>query len=181
MKTMNSAALTEFQHACQQHFVCYTFALSGLEDHVGKLASIAADHEKNLIVGTGHPDEGHWHASMKIRDIVARSQKDGIFADQIAKAFVTVMYSEWDEYYRQRAAHEIAVSAKAIQCDLMGDLRLVRNCIVHKKSVVTDEHTKLKELEWSVSPGSLRITGEMFSKLVDQINRMVLRVAKNTS
>ncbi len=54
----------------------------------------------------------------------------------------------------------------------MGDLRLVRICIVHGKSVVTTEHTKLKELKWQLAPGEFRITNDMFSGLIDQINKM---------
>ena len=62
----------------------------------------------------------------------------------------------------------------------MGDLRLIRHCIVHNKSIVTNENTKLKELKWSLSPGELKITKDMFSRLLDQINHMLVRVEKET-
>jgi hypothetical protein len=174
-----SKAVTEFQHSCQRYYVCYTFSASGLEEHAKKLASIAPDHQKNLIVGTGHPDEGHWHASIKIGDAIDSSKKDGVFADKIAKSFLTAMYSEWDEYYRHRLAEETGAAAKSIKCDLMGDLRLMRHCVVHNKSIVTDEPTKLKELKWPLSPGPLTITKEMLSGLIDQINQMVVHLEKN--
>ena len=172
----SSPAITEFQHSCQKYFICYTFAVSGLEDYAKKLASLTKDHTKNLIVGTGHPDKGQWHASIKISEAINSSQKNGVFADKIAKSFVTAMYSEWDEYYRQKLAQEAAVTAKSVQCDLMGDLRLIRHCIVHSKSTITDEHKKLKQLRWSLSPGTFTITKEMLSTLIDQVNHMLVRI-----
>jgi hypothetical protein len=64
------------------------------------------------------------------------------------------------------------VSHKGVRSDLMGDLRLIRHCIVHNKSVITSEPEKLKDLKWQLAPGELRITYDMFSGLIDQINRM---------
>jgi hypothetical protein len=178
---LNSQAITEFQHSCQKYFICYTFSVSGLEEHAKKLASLTQGHTKNLVVGTGPPEEGQWHASIKISEVIKSSQKNGVFADKIAKSFVTAMYSEWDEYYRHKLAREASVTAKSIQCDLMGDLRLIRHCIVHSKSTVTDEHRKLKQLRWSLLPGSLIITKEMLSTLIDQINQMSARIESEPS
>jgi hypothetical protein len=174
-----SQAITDFQHACQKYFVCYTFSAGGLQDYAKKLASHSPDFDKHVIVGTGHPDEKRWHAAIRIGEAIDSSQADGVFPDKIAKSFVTAMYSEWDEVFRHRVASEIGTNAKAIRSDLMGDLRLIRHCIVHNKSTITHEHERLKELKWQLSPGKLTITKEMFSSLIDQINTMVVRMEPN--
>src|SRR5438876_5259041 len=143
-----SQAITDFQRSCQKYFVCYTFTAAGLQDHAKKLASHSPDFDKQLIVGTGHPEEKRWHAAIRIGEAIDSSQANGVFPDKIAKAFVTAMYSERDEVYRHRVAGEAGVSFKAVKCDLMGDLRLIRHCVVHNKSTITDEQKKLKELKW---------------------------------
>jgi hypothetical protein len=58
----------------------------------------------------------------------------------------------------------------------MGDIRLIRHCILHNKSIVTEKYAAFKELSWQLSPGPLVITDEMFKTLIDQINRMQVRV-----
>jgi hypothetical protein len=170
-----SQALTDFQLSCQKYFMCYYFSVSGLEKHAKELAARSPEPDTRMILGTGHPDEKRWHAAMNIGEIMESSQANGVFPDRIAKSFVTAIYSEWDEVVRHRIASECGTSAKAIRSDLMGDLRLIRHCIVHKRSVVTNEHQKLKELKWQLSPGQLTITKGMFSSLIDQINKMLVQ------
>ena len=171
-----SQAIVDFQSSCQKYFVCYSFSVNGLEDNALKLASITVDREKLLIVGA-HPDTGHWHAKIKIQEAIDSSQQDSVFADKIAKSFITAMYSEWDEYYRHRLAEEVGVPAGTLKCDLMGDLRLIRHCIVHNKAIITDEQTRIKQLGWPLIPGSLSVTRDMLSLLIDQINRMTVTIA----
>ena len=176
-----SQAITDFQLSCQQYFICYFFAATGIWDHGKKLASNSPNHDAQFFLGTGHPNEGHLHAAMKIREAIDSSQPNGAFADKIAKSFIVAIYSEWDEVYRHRLAAEASANSKLVRCDLMGDLRLIRHCIVHNKSMITDEHKKLKELKWQLSPGVLKITKDMFSLLVDQINAMIVRVEPDSS
>jgi hypothetical protein len=176
-----SQALTDFSLSCQKYFVCYTFSDFGLQEYAKNLASHSRNHDKTLIVGTGHPDEKRWHATLRIGEAINSSQANGVFSDKIAKAFVVSMYSEWDEVYRPRLAAEVGTNTKAVKSDLMGDLRLIRHCVVHNKSKITDEHNKLKELKWQLSPGHLTITKEMFSSLLDQINKMIVRVEPRES
>ena len=172
----NSQAITEFQLSCQKYFMCYVVASQGLTERADKIAVHSPDRSKTIYIGRGHPDEGNWQGSINIGEFLDHSAQNGQFSDQIAKSFVTAMYSEWEELYRHKIANEVGASQKSVKCNLMGDLRLIRICIVHSKSVITAEHEKLKELEWSLAPGELRITTDMFSGLIDQINRMQVRI-----
>jgi len=112
-----------------------------------------------------------------IGEVIESSKTDGIFSDKIAKSFMTAMYSEWEEVCRPQIAAEEGITADKVTCNLMGDLRLIRNCIVHKKSTVTNERARLKELKWSLAPGKLRIDADMFAVLIDQINHMTVNTA----
>jgi len=169
-------AIIDFQLSCQRYYICYCFAANGVEHGADKFGMLKPDRSKTLFVGTGHPDDGKWHGRINIGEYLDSSKKNGVFSDAIAKAFVCAIYSSWDEYYRHAIATEVGVKQKQVRSDLMGDLRHVRNCIVHKKSVVTDEPGKIKELSWPLIPGPLIVTDEMFRDLLDQINRMVVEV-----
>ncbi len=171
-----SKAITDFQLACQKHFICFSFGEFGLANFRKKLLDHSPNLESRLHVGTGHPNTGTWHASIKMGEAIESSQTNGKFTDMIAKAFIVVIYSEWDELYRHRLASEAEADPSLVKCDLMGDLRLIRHCIVHNKSILEHEHEKFKELKWQLSSGVLVVTREMFSSLIDQINQMVVRV-----
>jgi hypothetical protein len=173
MEGTHSAAITGFQKLCQQHFTCVAFAFVGLEKVAQLLDGLVPDNDADLYIGSGPPDEGHAHSQMNMRDAIAQARTDGGFGSQIAKAMLVLIYSEWDETYRGKHAKEInCPDSDLIKCDLMGDVRLIRHCIVHCKSVIAEKHTRLKELKWSLSPGNLAITKDMFSTLIDQINVM---------
>jgi hypothetical protein len=172
----HSQAITDFQLSCQKYYICYSLAALGLMGHADKFKQLKPNRSNSLIVGTGHPDDGKWHGSINIAEFLDSSQRNGAFSDSIAKSFVSAIYSSWDEYFRNIVAAEVGAKQKQVKSDLMGDLRHVRNCIIHKKSVLTDEPSKIKTLSWSLSPGPLVVTDEMFRDLIDQINHMAVAV-----
>ncbi len=151
----------------------------GLQSIADKFRSNIIDRQdQKLFIGSGHPDKGQTHSQIKLKDAVRFSEKDGEFSDTIAKSIIVSIYSEWDELYRHKVAVEAAVGAKNVTCDLMGDLRFVRHWIIHKKSVIDKDCTRIKILPWRLSQGEqLKVSSEMFSNLIDKIN--VMQVAVN--
>ena len=179
MNTSNE--LKKFQERCHQYFTCFTFATKGLENVAEKFKPyILEDQDPKLFIGSGHPDEGKAHSKISLKDAVIHSQKNGMFSDMIAKAIIVTIYSEWDELYRHKIAHEVNLDSKNVASDLMGDLRIVRHWIVHNKSVIDKDHTKIKILPWPLRFGEeLKISNEMFSSLIDMINVMKIVVHAN--
>ena len=168
-----SKELSEFQKACHNFYTCFYFASVGLTQKGNELNN-SGNPEAEILIGTGHPDEGNWHSRLKIDHVKEASKKDGLYSDTLAKSFVTYIYAEWDEYYRHKIAKSIGIKKNNIKSNLMGDLRLIRNCIVHNNSIITNEHQKLTELNWNLKEGKLTITLKDFSALMDQINKMVV-------
>jgi hypothetical protein len=168
--------ICDFQQYCQKLYICYSFAVLGLEEQSKKFSKLKPDMSKSLIVGKGNPDDGNWHGSMNIGEFLSASHRSGSFSDTIAKSFLTSIYSSWDEVYRHQISEENGVNPKSVKSDLMGDLRLIRHCIVHKKSILTDEVKKLKELTWKLPTGYFQVSGEMFQSLIEQINKMIVRI-----
>jgi hypothetical protein len=169
-----SKAIADFQVACQRHFTCFSCGLLGLQALAEKLVATGAQKERTLYIGSGHPDEGNTHSAIKIGDFLAHSQPDAFFTDQISKAFLVIIYSEWEEFYRPQLAAEIGLGAKsAVKCRLMGDVRTIRNCIVHNRSVISEEdRQKIRVLGWKLTLGELSISKAMFCELINQINIM---------
>lgn len=173
-----SIELSKFQERCHQYFTCFTFASMGLQSIADNLRpGIVEGLDQNFLIGSGHPDQGKAHSKVKLKDAVISSGKDGLFSDTIAKSIIVAVYSEWDVVYRPAIAREVGSQANDLASDLMGDLRLVRHWIIHNKSVVDKNCSKIKELSWRLRQDQeLKVTGEMFSDLIDSINVMAVTV-----
>ena len=109
---------------------------------------------------------------MRQLDLYEKMKHDGEFADVLAKALLVEIYSDWDEYFRPQFASAIGTVKNKVKCDLLGDLRHIRNCIVHDRSVLAAKHAQLTSLRWQLTPGILRITQDMFSVFIDQANQL---------
>jgi len=112
---------------------------------------------------------------------IAKHHESGKFEDFHAKAFIVFMYSLWDENYRNQIAKELSIAKDKVKYDLMGDLRLIRNCIVHDNSVIDDGTMKdfkaLHKIWKAITPRKfLLITKYMIGDLLEQIESIQLRI-----
>jgi len=134
---------------------------------------------QRLSIGHADPDEGVPPQSvMSASKAVASAQRDGLFPDILAKALLIRLYAEWDERYRRDIGIEFGVKTSNVTAELMGELRIIRNWIVHKKSIVGTDASKIRVLPWKLKAGSeMQISSAMFRELVDCINTMRVEIA----
>jgi len=100
------------------------------------------------------PDVIH-NRIIRAQDYLAANAEGGSNEQQHAKAIVVFLFTYWEDEIRPRLATAKGVTVHKIQCDAMGDLRILRNVILHAKSIMrSDKHAELRKL------------GELFS--VDQ-------------
>ena len=172
-----SQVLAEFRARGHELYSCFVFAAAGLNTTADRLRPhLTGAANQTMYVGNTDPEQGKPQAQIKMQDLVAFLSKGGLFTDTLAKSLIVLLYSEWDELYRHRLAKEIGVEGTAGQADLMGDIRQIRNWIVHNKSVVGNK--PLKVLPWQLSVGSLlTISEEHFVHFMDQLNEMQAYVA----
>lgn len=169
--------LKDFQARGHELYTCFVFAAAGLNKTAETFRSLlTGDPNQTMFVGSTDPAQGICQAKIKVQDLVSFSRKDGLYTDILAKSLIVSLYSEWDELYRHRLANELEVEASAIKADLMGDIRHIRNWIVHNKSIVGKN--PLKVLPWKLTEGSLlTISEKCFEQFMDELNKMDVNVA----
>ena len=89
------------------------------------------------------------------------------------EALIVFIYHLWEEYFRDKMAGALRVEKNKVHCDLMGDVRQIRNSIIHNNSSLTaDDLSKLQFLPgiWQLGEGQLDLTGAMVHSLMEQIN-----------
>ena len=102
----------------------------------------------------------------------------GLFEDHLAKSLVVVIYYLWDEHYRPGIAKAVSAVPAQVECTLLGDIRRVRNLIIHKNSVMSESFPTLSFLSqiWNLKPGEIKITSEMVTSLLEQVNALRLTI-----
>lgn len=172
---MNQAhpVLDEFVQACQQRYTCYFLATHHMDAARTQFAH--ARPGNRVFIGPGEPGTVPVTASMDMVEAREKMRRDGEFADALAKALLVAIYSDWDEHFRIFFSQAVGARKNHVRCDLMGDLRHIRNCIVHERSNLSSE-LNLRCLSWKLPVGPLIVTGAMFTEFMTQVNTMHVRV-----
>ena len=177
--------LDDYRGACQKQYIAFNRVCNGrhLAYDRYKSASNPANMDKTIFIGTAFPNSpiskqspgSSTIASMKIREFLEGLAEGGEFENQQAKAFLVFVFHLWEEKYRPAISRVLSVDVKQVKCDLMGDIRLVRNLIIHEDAVVprgfVDKLALLQEI-WTIQPGELKLTGKMIHSVMEQLNAL---------
>lgn len=110
-------------------------------DNTGQHVRVCASYEDPT-----KPDVIH-NRIIRASDYIAANSPGGSNEQQHSQAVLVFLFAYWDEEIRQRLATLKKVESREIESDIMGDLRLLRNVILHAKGIMRPkEHKKLKKL-----------------------------------
>ena len=176
--------LKEFRDSCQEQSIIFDIANLAkhkwLDDHKHILEQSS---DNTILFGSNFPDAYQSPGSsvtgqMSVKRLLKYLGPRGEFESQLAKMIIIFIYHLWDDNFRGRIANSLSISKNLVECDLMGDIRHIRNSIIHKDSVVepTDlNHLKILPQIWNIETGKLVISKTMIHALMEQIN--ALRIA----
>lgn len=92
---------------------------------------------------------------IRSNEYLSSNSVDGSNTQQHSQAILVFLFTYWEAEIRPRLAKSMNIAVKEIKSDIMGDLRIIRNVILHSKGITRhDKH------------GSLKLVGDMFA--VDQ-------------
>ena len=174
------AILEEFRVESQKQYMAFDGAVNGRNEAYKRYENMfKPTHRINRIsVGTGLPDSpqspgSSTIASMTQVDFLEGMKPGGEFENQHARALIVLIYHLWDEKYRRKLSQVFSLPLENIRCSLMGDIRHIRNLIIHENSVVPpgfrDRLELLPEI-WNFEVGDLRITANMVHSFMEQLN-----------
>lgn len=139
--------------------------------------------ERRISAGTTLPD-GEEKPGKSTTAVLTQGQllasfaKGGEVEDMQNKAFLVMLYQRWDEWYRHRIAKELGLEKNKVRCSLMGEVRQLRNVVIHDNGMVPEGFSApLLSRIWSgIPPGFLVITDEMVTALTEQVNAVLVEV-----
>lgn len=171
----------DFQATCEEYLFCLMFASRGIETTGALIGKEKKNPGQKLWIASNTESEPNYHAKMDISTFVEKSKRNGFFVNEICKSLLCTIYSLWDETYRPRIAKAAGVDGSALIAPLMGDLRKIRHCILHNKSIVPKNGYQFEVLAWELPPGALSISAEMFREFIDMVRtKMAIHAAEMT-
>ena len=142
-----------------------------------KYRSLVSRRDRLFSVGSAFPD-GEQRPGKSTIAALTRGQlldslaEGGDFEDMQNRALVVMLYHRWEEWYRYRIGQEIGLAKNEIRCSLMGEVRQLRNVIVHENGIVPESfNAPMLSRIWNGIPvGYLAISDRMVHALMEQLN-----------
>jgi hypothetical protein len=144
-----------------------------------KIAEVQKQHnlsdESTLSYGEGEPKgtpeevaANAQHATT-IGATKARMARGGIDRQQTASAVLVFVYHLWDEIYRHAIAREKGIEPRDLKVDIFGDVRLLRNAIIHNKGIADENVAKCRTFTRFKPGDQLLIGGNDLSEIYNAI------------
>jgi hypothetical protein len=84
------------------------------------------------------------------------------------------LYSYWEDYYRGRIAEDLGVLKNDFKREIFGDIRLLRNSIVHHRSIALKEISKCHYTKWFIEGDEIAIDCEKFEFIMLHVKESIL-------
>ena len=110
-------------------------------DNTGQRVVVWASYEDPT-----QPDVIH-NRIIRADDYIAANSKGGSNEQQHSQAVLVFLFTYWEDEIRPRLAVLRKVKPEEIRSDIMGDLRILRNVVLHAKGIIrSEEYKRLKKL-----------------------------------
>ena len=129
------------------------------------------NHE--FVYGIGGPNIPGSIALSSCKNIehIKRNENNGLNQIILENTIIVNLYEIWENTARNKISEEFNIAREEIKSNVFGDLRLLRNSIVHNKSVALDETKKLK-IFTQFKPGDDIAFGEWpFFQVIESIRQ----------
>lgn len=122
---------------------------------------------KNLY-GVGDPNSTESYPLHVVNqyDYLQRNLKNGKNRFMLANQSVVQIYQYWEDMYREEIARNMGICKNDLKVDVFGDLRIIRQSIIHNHGIATSDITKCKILKWFNQKQVIEIDSKMFEKIV---------------
>lgn len=130
------------------------------------------------------PDAIH-HRIIRAQDFVRANEEAGLNEQQLCRSIIVFMFAFWDEEIRPQVAAARGVDPNEIKVDVFGDLRIVRNAIIHTQSVLSvQDHSRLRKLAPLLKAGGKIVLGheemhQLFVAIKQAITELLIRDGKD--
>ena len=140
--------------------------------------------EAGIYMGKQFPDQDQEIGKstivyVKMSELLKAGKPNGVFHRNIWGSHIVNLYQRWEDHSRGRIARIFGVKKNSVECTVMGEMRELRNIIVHCNGKIEKEKF-LPTIGWGLVGEELRIGAEGMNSIAEQIHNMTVRVERET-
>ena len=144
-----------------------------VQDQSSSLLNLSVDQLDtiNMSYGEGDPndpDSEVFHYSTQ-GDFKRRIDKGGNSRVRIGQTCISQVYQYWEDNYRERVAISLNEPKNDIKLDILGDLRILRNSIIHNGGTATFDVYKCKKIKLFNPGDEVKFTQKEIIGIISQV------------
>jgi len=143
------------------------------QEEVRKMLNLPTEEidKRSFSYGKGDPNKPESSTLHQTTqgELKERIKKEGKDYYDIAMACLVFIYQYWEDYYRQEIAKENDVEKGDILWDIMGDIRFLRESIIHHQGAAKKDVCKCKILKGFAPDEKIFINEQRFEEIVNRI------------
>lgn len=123
--------------------------------------------------GTGDPndrDSMHLYSTTQ-GELRRRNDNGGKNRRLLGQRFIVDLYAFWEDEYRSRLAVALGVHRGEIASDIFGDIRILRNSIIHHQGIALPAVEQCKILTWFKTGDTVQLDEEQFHTVIVEIRK----------
>jgi len=160
--------LDQFRAFLNDSLAAVGFALSGLRQLETTLVTmdqtprVPGNPDPTIYVGRGDPNDAPGvMAGWRLSEALARLVTDGPIDTLLSQQWLVYFYSGWEHEFRPRLADAHDCTTGKLQYPLFGDIRMLRDDIVHHRGIASEGKTgRCAVLRWFKVGDAILLNGE---------------------
>ena len=103
-------------------------------------------------------------------DLMRRNLPDGLNDVFIGNMCLVQLYTYWEDHYRSQIALALSVEDDNINVPVFGDVRHIRNSIIHHRGIALPEVERCEVLKWFKEGDQISVSTSQFRQLAQEVN-----------
>jgi hypothetical protein len=165
---------TGFRHNKAHVEICQNSRLAELRKK-NSAAAMEDDDRSPIYLSRVDPDvrEAKFQHATTIGGYKERNNECGDNTILMHRSIIVTLYSFWEQRFRPAIAAAAKRDESQITGDIFGDLRILRNCIIHRLGSCDEKIKKMTLLTWFSEGDEIVFTQEMMDRLFFEVKSAI--------
>lgn len=167
--------VADLRSALNDAVAAHTFACTGLgliPDFLERVPRTPENPDPTIFIGNEDPNlpTARHYAFWRRSKALSQVARDGPVEILLSRQWIVYMFHRWEDEFRPRLAAAHRCAAKDLTYPLLGDLRRLRNDVIHHRGIATEKNSGHCEVlsHWFESGDRIHLRGEHFSDFVQR-------------
>lgn len=152
--------------------MCYGMSYSTFMGHLKDTSPT-----NSISFGDGDPNDPNNKVKLKLNasDFKERIKPGGKDMQIITRLCLVSMYQLWEDEFRKEIARSFNVCKSDVKSDIIGDIRILRNAVIHNNSNKISDYSKLKVLTYMQGREKVVLTHDEFCDIIELVRQDIVR------